>query len=53
LRTRGAAQPVEDGREVLRAAVSASVAAAPSTVVPSNPKAASAGSAVRDGKFEF
>ena len=34
-------------------AVSASVAAAPSTVVPSNPKAASAGSAVRDGKFEF
>src|SRR4029079_11850277 len=51
LRTRGAAQPVEDCAErldVVWAAVSASVAAAPST-----PKAAPAGSAVRDGKFEF
>ena len=38
---------------MVRAAVSASVAAAPSTVVPSTPKAAPAGSAVRDGKFEY
>ena len=56
MRTRGAAQPVEDCAErldVVRAAVSASVAAAPSTVVPSTPKAAPAGSAVRDGKFEY